>query len=108
MTTSTLEAPVKTAVATPATIAPSRLPVTADTIDFSAIFAKIKNDPWLWAKLLVLAGCASPAAYAIGWSLTNESFGVSIAIIPDMLAAGALLIGILGCTLFFDEDHTHA
>jgi hypothetical protein len=57
-------------------------------------------------KLLVLAVVALPAIYAIGFAITNESFGVAIAIIPDMLAAIAAAWGILYCVMFLDaEEH---
>lgn len=111
----TLEAPVQKVAkagrqetAAIETAAPVVNQLTADEFDLGRAWSKIRNDAWLWPKVGVLLAAAFLPAYAIGWSLMNESAGVTIAIIPDMLAAGALLAGILGCVLFLDEDHAHA
>jgi len=106
MTTNVIEAPAKPAMTTIApTIASAALPValTADEMHFSKVWTKIRSDAYFWPKLAIVLAASFLPIYAIGWAATNESFGVTIAIIPDMLAAGALLAGILFGTVFLDD-----
>ena len=106
----TLDAPTTSPLptASPANgIATPQASVAPPSDDISWAWSKVRNDPWLLPKLFVLLFAASPAVFAIGYALANESIGVAIAIIPDMLAAGLMLAGILFCTLFFD-DESHA
>lgn len=82
---------------------------TTTTETAGSAWSKVRNDPWLIAKLIVMFGASFPAVYAIGFAIKNESLGVAMAIIPDMVVAGVILAGIIGATMFFDDDeHAHA